>query len=82
MSEKFSKVLQFGNELYTFEFEQVYNEVLRNEISYIISCQGFEPFFMAYDFEGCSGFIIQGEAPYVARENEKMLSNIIEDYHS
>lgn len=81
MSESFHIELSAWGKTFIFHVQPVHADILWGELFYIVSCNDFAPFIMAYDFEGCSGFAIQGAAPYIAKEYEYVLSNAIEEFN-
>lgn len=81
MTETFNIELSVWGNRYIFHIQPVHADILRGELFYIVTCNDYSPFVMAYDFEGCSGLQIQGDAPYIAKEFETYLSGQIE-YHN
>jgi hypothetical protein len=74
--ETFFETFEIDGKAYSFKFEPV-NDGQLNELYYIVTLQGYEPFIMAMDLE-TTNLKIQGEAPYIAKENEDLLSKAIE----
>ena len=81
MNESFDIELLAWGKSFVFHVQPVHADILRGELFYIVTCKDFTPFVMAYDFEGCNGLQIQGEAPYLAREHADWLSEQIEDHN-
>ncbi|HLO70059.1 MAG TPA: hypothetical protein VK167_04270 [Flavipsychrobacter sp.] len=77
--EIFFETIEIEGIEYPFKFEPV-NDAVLNELYYIVTLKGSEPFIMAIDFETGS-MKVQGEAPYIAKENEDLLSDVIDKHN-
>lgn len=78
-SGMFTRTIRTDNDTYTYTFEPVDDNML-NELYYIVSTQGSEPFIMRYDDDALQ-FKVEGPAPYEARMFENELSAFIENYN-
>lgn len=78
--ETFFETIEIDGIAYPFKFEPV-NDNLLKELYYIVTLKGSKPFIMAIDFETGS-MKVQGEAPYIAKENEGLLSDVIDRHNN
>lgn len=79
--ESFYSLIEIDTIEYPVKFEPIQDEIL-NELYYVVTCKGFEPFIVAYDFENATGLKAQGVVPYLFKEYEVMFEMAIEDYNS
>lgn len=80
MTENFTGSFTAGIKTYHCTFEPVRNDILE-ELYYLVTINGSEPFIMAYDNEKLQ-LVVQGAAPYIARDFENELSGIIESHNA
>jgi len=79
--EKFYSLIEIDTVEYPVKFEPIQDDIL-NELYFIVTCKGFPPFIIAYDFENASGLKAQGNVPYLFKEHEELFEMAIEDYNN
>ncbi len=69
---KFGLIIEHNNEIYRFQVEVISNEILQ-ETYYSVQIFDYAPFVVCWDFDK-GRLVIQGTAPYSARELEEKIA--------